>query len=88
MTEKVLLTFCLQASGIILTEAGGLENPLLMGSVFDTVSSTLQRKQVTSTAYEQLRELEVEVKRSEDRIRKYMYDQTRRLAEQDQQSGK
>ena len=41
--------FCLQASAAALTGAGSLENPSLIGSVSDTVSTQPQRKQVTTT---------------------------------------
>lgn len=43
MIERVLLAFCLKAAAAALTGAGSSENPLLIGSVFDTVSSQPQR---------------------------------------------
>lgn len=50
VTERALLASCLQASGETLTGVGSLENPLLIGSMFDTVSNQPQRKQVTTTS--------------------------------------
>lgn len=38
-----------RAAAAALTGAGSLDNPLLKGSVFDTVSSQPQRKRVTTT---------------------------------------
>lgn len=39
-SEKVRNAFFLRASGATLTEAGSFRNPLLIGSVLDTVSNS------------------------------------------------
>lgn len=61
-----LLASCLQASGETLTGVGSLENPLLIGSMFDTVSNQPQRKQVTTTSTWANDRREVVVKGVED----------------------
>lgn len=66
VTERALLVSCFQASGETLTGVGSLENPLLIGSMFDTVSNQPQRKQVTTTSTWANDRREVVVKGVED----------------------